>query len=425
LLLGAGIGLVPAIIAAIIFTILIGILLEWLVIRPVRYPSETTFMVITIAAASILKGLTLIACGSGNSCHSGSGSREAVFRPGAVITSQTLLVLGVLGVVAVLLSLFFNKTLLGKALRATAINPNGASLVGIRIRYLIVFCFALAGGLGAVAGIVIAPITFTGYNIGLMAGMKGLVAAIMGGWTMTGTLLAGLGLGLLEGLFGGFVSPGWKDAIALLVMILFLLYRTVSSSQGSKKYESPERIFALDNPVSTAADAAKVCPQSLYDRNHGFCGTLRHTGDRYGPSNGICGPVFPGSTHMVRPRRLCGGDTERPGAYITPGGHFAGSPFCGRGRLYCRRSHTETAGLYLACATFGILIIAQIAFVQLGDLTGGHSGLLGIPALKVGGFQVQKRHPLLLSVLGTVCCLYDFLLQPGEVPRWSGHHFLP
>jgi branched-chain amino acid transport system permease protein len=235
LLLGAGIGLVPAIIAAIIFTILIGILLEWLVIRPVRYPSETTFMVITIAAASILKGLTLIACGSETHAIPALVPEKQFSVLGAVITSQTLLVLGVLGVVAVLLSLFFNKTLLGKALRATAINPNGASLVGIRIRYLIVFCFALAGGLGAVAGIVIAPITFTGYNIGLMAGMKGLVAAIMGGWTMTGTLLAGLGLGLLEGLFGGFVSPGWKDAIALLVMILFLLYRTVSSSQGVKK----------------------------------------------------------------------------------------------------------------------------------------------------------------------------------------------
>jgi len=108
-------------------------------------------------------------------------------------------------------------------------------LVGIRIDILIIFCFGLAGGLGAIAGIVIAPITFTGYNIGLMTGMKGLVAAIVGGWNMTGTVLAGLGLGLIEGLFGGFISPGWKDAIALLVMILFLIYRTISFSDGVNK----------------------------------------------------------------------------------------------------------------------------------------------------------------------------------------------
>jgi branched-subunit amino acid ABC-type transport system permease component len=61
------------------------------------------------------------------------------------------------------------------------------------------------------------------------------VAASVGGWTMTGTVLAGLGLGLIEGLFGGFISAGWKDAIALLVMILFLLYRAIVSTQGVKK----------------------------------------------------------------------------------------------------------------------------------------------------------------------------------------------
>jgi len=82
---------------------------------------------------------------------------------------------------------------------------------------------------------VIAPITFTGYNIGLMTGLKGLVAAIVGGWTMTGTVAAGVGLGLIEGLFGGFVSPGWKDAIALLVMIVFLIFQTFSPSHGIKK----------------------------------------------------------------------------------------------------------------------------------------------------------------------------------------------
>jgi branched-chain amino acid transport system permease protein len=235
LLLDAGMGLGPAILAAVVATVLVGIILERLVIRPVRFPSETTFMVITIASASILKGITLIACGSETRAVPPLVPAKQFSVLGAVVTSQALLVLAVLVIIAVGLSLFLNRTLLGKALRATAINPNGAALVGIRIRTLIVFCFGLAGGIGAVAGVVIAPITFTGYNIGLMTGMKGLVAAIVGGWTMTGTVLAGLGLGLIEGLFGGFISAGWKDAIALLVMILFLLYRAIVSTQGVKK----------------------------------------------------------------------------------------------------------------------------------------------------------------------------------------------
>ncbi len=233
--LGAGIGLAPAVILAIAATVAIGIIVERLALRPVRYPSEMTYMVITIAAASIIKGIILITCGSETRVIQALIPVKQISILGAIITTQTILVIGVLVVMAIGLSLFFNRTLFGKALRATAINPKGASLVGIRIDILIIFCFGLAGGLGAIAGIVIAPITFTGYNIGLMTGMKGLVAAIVGGWNMTGTVLAGLGLGLIEGLFGGFISPGWKDAIALLVMILFLIYRTISFSDGVNK----------------------------------------------------------------------------------------------------------------------------------------------------------------------------------------------
>lgn len=233
--LGAGIGLAPAVILAIAATVAIGIIVERLALRPVRYPSEMTNMVITIAAASIIKGIILITCGSETRVIQALIPVKQISILGAIITTQTILVIGVLVVMAIGLSLFFNRTLFGKALRATAINPKGASLVGIRIDILIIFCFGLAGGLGAIAGIVIAPITFTGYNIGLMTGMKGLVAAIVGGWNMTGTVLAGLGLGLIEGLFGGFISPGWKDAIALLVMILFLIYRTISFSDGANK----------------------------------------------------------------------------------------------------------------------------------------------------------------------------------------------
>ncbi len=192
-------------------------------------------MVITIASASIIKGIILITCGSETRTLPSLIPAKQIPLLGAVVSSQTILVIAVLVFVAIGLSLFFNRTMLGKALRAASINPAGASLVGIRVTGLVVFCFALAGGLGAMAGIVVAPITFTGYAVGLMTGMKGLVAAIVGEWTITGTVLAGLGLGLLEGLFGGFISAGWKDAIALLMMILFLLYRTVSSPKRIKK----------------------------------------------------------------------------------------------------------------------------------------------------------------------------------------------
>ena len=110
-------------------------------------------------------------------------------------------------------------------LPSTSQAPGSSALTVGRFR---LFCFGLAGGLGAITGIVTAPITFTGYEIGMLTGLKGLVAAIAGGWSMTGTVAAGLALGLLEGFGAGFISSGLKDVFALLVMILFLILRTVS-----------------------------------------------------------------------------------------------------------------------------------------------------------------------------------------------------
>jgi branched-chain amino acid transport system permease protein len=233
--IGKGVGLVPAALLAVMCVVLVAILMERLIIRPVRVPSETTFMVITIAAASVIKGMVLMTCGSETRVIQSLVPDKRFLFLGATITSQALLVLVVLLLIAAGLAWFFNRTLFGKALRATAINPRGASLVGIRISLLSLFCFALAGGLGAIAGIVIAPITFTGYGVGLMTGMKGLVAAIVGGWSMTGTVVAGLALGLLEGFFSGLLWSGWRDAVALFVMIVFLVYRSLSSSAGVKK----------------------------------------------------------------------------------------------------------------------------------------------------------------------------------------------
>jgi branched-chain amino acid transport system permease protein len=133
------------------------------------------------------------------------------------------------------LSWFFNYTLYGKALRASALNSAGAKLVGIDIGKFRLFCFGLTGGLGAITGIVIAPITYTGYDMGLLDGLKGLMVAIVGGWTITGTVMAGLALGLLEGFCAGFISSGFKDVFPLLVMVIYLILSTYRFSWEGRK----------------------------------------------------------------------------------------------------------------------------------------------------------------------------------------------
>ena len=305
-------------------------------------------------------------------------------------------------------------------MRATAINPNGASLVGIRIRFLIVFCFGLAGGLGALAGVVTAPITFTGYNVGLMTGMKGLVAAIVGGWTMAGTLVAGLGLGLLEGLFGGFVSPGWKDAIALLVMIIFLVYRTLSGAQGVKKSMSTLKgcipwlmvsilLVLLPLVVPSPYVIGIMVFVALYGILAMGMGLLMgHAGlfSLVHPTWFGLGAYVAG---ILSARELTTPLVATVGAalFVALIAYIIGAPVL------------RLRGLYLACATFGILIIGQIAFVQLGDLTGGHSGLLGIPAFQVAGFKFKKDiHYYYLSwALCMASLLFCFNLVRSRIGR--------
>jgi len=223
---GAGIGLFPASLLAVASTIGIAMVMERIAIRSVRHPSPRTYMMLTIALASVLKGGVLLKWGSETRKIDPIFSTTVLHLVGAAITPQVICVIVFLVIVTAGLSWFFHFTLFGKALRASAFNNTGAMLIGIDINKFRLFCFGLAGGLGAITGIITAPITFTGYEIGLLTGLKGLVVAIVGYWSIPGTVLAGLALGLLEGFCAGFLSPELKDVFALLVMILFLILTT-------------------------------------------------------------------------------------------------------------------------------------------------------------------------------------------------------
>ncbi|MGB9627485.1 MAG: branched-chain amino acid ABC transporter permease [Thermodesulfobacteriota bacterium] len=229
-----GLGLASAALLAVATSIVIGMMLERITIRPLKFATEMVYMMVTIASASVIKGIILLIWGSETRTFDSFIGTKVIQIFGASLTPQIICVIFLLIVITIGLSLFFNFTLFGKALRACAINLRGARLVGIDVSKFRLFCFGLAGGLGAITGIFITPITFTGYNIGLLAGLKGLVGAIIGGWNMVGTVLAAIALGLLEGFGTGFISSGLKDIFALFVMIIFLILRTLHFPYHSK-----------------------------------------------------------------------------------------------------------------------------------------------------------------------------------------------
>ena len=128
--------------------------------------------------------------------------------------------------VFVALWLFFTRTLTGKAILATSNNRLAAQLVGINTSWVMTLSFAMSAAIGALAGVLITPITLIGYDVGIALALKGFAAAMLGGMgNPKGALVGGLLLGLLEALTAGYLSSQYKDAAAFVVILGVLVAR--------------------------------------------------------------------------------------------------------------------------------------------------------------------------------------------------------
>lgn len=224
-LLTAGLPLPLAAIAATLITILVGLLLERFAIEPALGASVVTTIIITIGAAIFLRGVAMLLWGKDfHSLPAFSG--DVPIRIGeATLLPQSLWVLGVTVALVALVRFFFSRTLVGKALLACSFNRTAAQLVGINVRMMLRLAYGLSAGLGALAGILVAPITFGSYEAGVMLGLKGFSAAIVGGiGNPMGAVAGGLLLGVLESLGAGLISSGYKDAIAFLFVLMVLFF---------------------------------------------------------------------------------------------------------------------------------------------------------------------------------------------------------
>jgi branched-chain amino acid transport system permease protein len=145
---------------------------------------------------------------------------------GAAFLPQAVWILGTALAVMGLLHLFFAKTLVGKAMQAVALDREAARLMGIDVGRMVMLSFALGAAVGAVAGVIITPVTLTIYDVGTMLGLKGFAAAVIGGLGNTfGGIAGGLVLGLLEAYAGGLIASEAKDVVAFVVLLALLYVR--------------------------------------------------------------------------------------------------------------------------------------------------------------------------------------------------------
>jgi branched-chain amino acid transport system permease protein len=206
----------------------LGPLLYRLAYRPLAHATVLTLLIVSVALHGVLVGLGLLFFGA-------EGSRTPAFSElrldlgGIPVSGQSLVVMGVASVLVTLMFLFFERSIVGKALRATAMNRVGARLMGIPTELSGDLSFALAALIGGVSGLLIAPLTTVYYDTGFLIGLKGFVAAIIGGLASYPLALAGaLLVGLLES-FSSFWASAFKEVIVFTLIIPVLWWRSLNS----------------------------------------------------------------------------------------------------------------------------------------------------------------------------------------------------
>ncbi len=211
---------------AIVIASIVGLCLEKFAIEPAKNATVVSTIIITIGASIFLRGAALLIWGKDIYGLPPFSSNEPIHIGKATMLPQNLWVM--LGTALAVFSVkyFFESTSLGKAILACSFNKKAAYLVGINVKAMLLISYGLSAALGAAAGILVTPITFMQYGAGVMLGLKGFCAAILGGMgNSMGAVLGGLVLGLVETIGAGFISSGYKDAIAFFVILLVLFIK--------------------------------------------------------------------------------------------------------------------------------------------------------------------------------------------------------
>lgn len=225
-LFGLGLPVPAAFCLGVLAVTVVGASVERFAIRPAKSRAVIVLIFITIGVSIFMRGVFKVIWGKNQMAVPPFSGDTPIIVFNAAILPQSLWIFTITVVVVILLHLFFNKTRTGKAMRATSFNRRAAALMGIDVDRMVLLSFALSGALGAVAGIIIVPITTLSYSIGVILGLKGFAAAVLGGYgNSVGAVLGGLMLGVLESLGAGMLSSAYKDVIAFAVLLIVLFMR--------------------------------------------------------------------------------------------------------------------------------------------------------------------------------------------------------
>lgn len=220
--------LAVAAVLAILITAVLGVLMERLTIHPIAHRKYhvMTYILITFGMVIVFSNMAMLSYSRDVQSIPSFVGYDTIRLLGAAVTPMSVLILAVLVVLMVGLNFLFNHTMFGKAMKATAVDRETAALMGIPAQQMVTYSFAISAAIGAVSGILITPLLYTQYSIGMQFTMKGFVGAVIGGLgNIFGAIAGGIILGVLESLSAGLISSGMKDAITFGVLIIVLIFK--------------------------------------------------------------------------------------------------------------------------------------------------------------------------------------------------------
>jgi branched-chain amino acid transport system permease protein len=216
-----------SVLAAIAAMALFGVLLERVVIRPILGQPAFSIIMLTLGVGYMARGLITIIPGIGTETHTlPVPYKDVTWNVGAlVLSAEHLVVIAVTVVLCAGLYAMFRYSKLGIAMQASSQNQLAAYYMGIPVQRLNGLAWGLASAVAAVAGLLLAPITFVHVNMGFI-GMKAFPAAVVGGFgSLPGAIVGGLIIGVVESLAGFYLPEGFKDIAAYIVVLIMLMVR--------------------------------------------------------------------------------------------------------------------------------------------------------------------------------------------------------
>lgn len=217
---------IVAFILSILASMILAYIIERLSYRPLINKQSTIRVIATIGVGIFIRNLYRVIFGADPFPFPTIFGDEPFLVGKVLIVPQNLWIMGIGFGLVILLNFFLTRTYIGKAMRATSQDKEAAALMGINVKQTMSLTFAFACGIGGVAGVLIAPLYFVMADMGLTMGPKGFSAALLGGIdSMSGAMVGGIILGVIENLAAGYISSGYQSAIAFIILIIVLIFK--------------------------------------------------------------------------------------------------------------------------------------------------------------------------------------------------------